>query len=144
MPDGPAYFTSRGSILGQVEPEVVAAAFGVFKPTVVVDGVRHGWTLTDASTIFAARRTGAIAQLKRVLGPPTDTLGRVGELLTAPSTHCVPKAGPCSPACDRGGTTPSTPGRASSTSATCCANTAATCTSRRGPARGSTRWRSDC
>ncbi len=82
MPDGPAYFTSRGSILGQVEPEVVAAAFGVFKPTVVVDGVRHGWTLTDASTIFAARRTGAIAQLKRILGPPTDTLARVGELLS--------------------------------------------------------------
>ena len=32
MPDGPAYFTSRGSLLGQVEPHVVAAAFGVFKP----------------------------------------------------------------------------------------------------------------
>src|ERR1700688_928740 len=59
-PDGPAYFTSRGSLLGQVEPEVVAAAFGVFKPAVVVAGVQAGWDRTDAPTIFAARRNGAV------------------------------------------------------------------------------------
>ncbi|MGH8978359.1 MAG: SCO6745 family protein [Acidimicrobiia bacterium] len=81
MPDGPAYFTSRGSLLGQVEPQVVAAAFGVFKPAVVADGVRHGWSLTDADTIFAARRDGAVAQLERVLGAPNDQLGRAIELL---------------------------------------------------------------
>ena len=81
MPDGPAYFTSRGSLLGQVEPEVVAAAFGVFKPDVVVDGVRHGWSLTDAPTIFAARRTGAVAQLERVLGPAGDSTRRATGLL---------------------------------------------------------------
>ena len=68
-PDGAAYFTSRGSLMGQVEPEVVAAAFGVFKPAVVAAGVQHGWTLTDAPTIFAARRAGAVAQLERVCGP---------------------------------------------------------------------------
>jgi hypothetical protein len=68
-PDGPAYLTSRGSLLGQVEPEVVAAAFGVFKPAAVVAGVRFGWTRTDAPTIFAARRAGAVAQLERVCGP---------------------------------------------------------------------------
>jgi hypothetical protein len=68
LPDGPAYFTSRGSLLGQVEPEVIAAAFGVFDPQVVVPCVRHGWELTDAPTIFAARRRGAVAQLRRVLG----------------------------------------------------------------------------
>src|SRR4051812_22333943 len=54
-PDGPAYFTSRGSLLGQVEPHVVASAFSVFKPAIVAAGVRFGWTLTDAPTIFAAR-----------------------------------------------------------------------------------------
>jgi hypothetical protein len=81
MPDGPAYFTSRGSLLGQVEPEVVAAAFGVFKPEVVVLGVKHGWSLTDAKTIFAARRAGAVAQLERVLGPATDATKRAGDLL---------------------------------------------------------------
>ena len=36
MPDGIAYFTSRGSALGQVPGEVVAATFGVFNPDVVV------------------------------------------------------------------------------------------------------------
>ena len=82
MPDGPAYFTSRGSVLGQVEPLVVASAFGVFKPAVVAEGVRRGWQLTDADTIFGARRRGAVAQLARVLGPATDEVGRVGDLLS--------------------------------------------------------------
>ena len=67
-PDGRVYFTSRGSLLGQVAPDVVAAAFGVFNPVVVVPGVRHGWTLTDAPTIFVARRAGAVAELERVCG----------------------------------------------------------------------------
>src|SRR4029077_10535863 len=80
-PDGPAYFTSRGALLGQVEPEVVAAAFGVFKPAVVVAGVRFGWTRTDAPTIFAARRAGAVAQLERVCGPASDDVTRVSGLL---------------------------------------------------------------
>jgi hypothetical protein len=74
MPDGPAYFTSRGSLLGQVEPHVVAAAFGVFDPAVVVPGVRTGWERTEAPTIFAARRRGAVAQLQRVLGDDPDGL----------------------------------------------------------------------
>ena len=55
LPDGPAYFTSRGSLLGQVRPGVVAAAFGVFKPELVSAGVLLGWSLTDAATIFTAR-----------------------------------------------------------------------------------------
>lgn len=71
-PDGPAYFTSRGSLLGQVAPHVVAAAFGVFKPEIVAPSVQFGWTLTDAPTIFAARRAGAVAQLERVCGAPTE------------------------------------------------------------------------
>src|SRR5437588_677621 len=32
LPDGPAYFCSRGSVLGQVPGEVIASAFGVFNP----------------------------------------------------------------------------------------------------------------
>jgi len=80
-PDGPAYFTSRGSLLGQVEPEVVASAFGVFKPAVVVPGVRFGWTKTDAPTIFAARRAGAAAQLERVCGPAGPDVTRAAAML---------------------------------------------------------------
>ncbi len=81
LPDGPAYFTSRGSILGQVPGHVVAAAFGVFNPEVVVPSVAHGWSLTDAATINQARTDGAVAQLRRVLGDEPDGLERVNELL---------------------------------------------------------------
>jgi hypothetical protein len=81
LPDGPAYFTSRGSLLGQVRPGVVAAAFGVFKPELVSAGVLLGWSLTDAPTIFSERRAGAVAQLERVLGEPDAQVGRASELL---------------------------------------------------------------
>jgi Helix-turn-helix family len=77
MPDPAAYFTSRGSLLGQAEPHVVAAAFGVFNPDVVVPAVRTGWQRTDASTIFATRRRGAVAQLRRVLGDDPDGMREV-------------------------------------------------------------------
>ena len=50
LPDGPAYFTSRGSLLGQVPGEVVAAAFGVFNPDAVVPSVRgRAWVTGLAS-----------------------------------------------------------------------------------------------
>jgi hypothetical protein len=81
LPDGPAYFTSRGSVMGQVHPSVVAAAFGVFNPAVVVPAVAHGWTLTDASTIAAARDEGGIAQLRRILGDEPAGLHRAVQLL---------------------------------------------------------------
>jgi hypothetical protein len=81
MPDGPAYFTSRGSLMGQVQPDVIAAAFGVFKPAVVVEGVERGWSITDAATIFDARRRGAVAQLARVLGPPSSDVPRATAVL---------------------------------------------------------------
>ncbi|WP_420451928.1 SCO6745 family protein [Ilumatobacter sp.] len=85
LPDGPAYMTSRGSLMGQVRGEVVAAAFAVFDPKVVVPGVEHGWTLTDADTICAARDAGALEQLERVLGADPDGRERVEELLVRAS-----------------------------------------------------------
>lgn len=81
LPDGPAYFTSRGAAMGQVPGEVVAAAFAVFDPAAVVPAVRYGWTLTDAATIAAARTDGAVGQLARVLGPEPDGIGRAVALL---------------------------------------------------------------
>ena len=81
LPDGPAYFTSRGSVMGQVPGEVVAAAFAVFNPEVVVPCVQLGWSRTDAATICAARDDGAIAQLRRILGDEPAGLDRVNELL---------------------------------------------------------------
>jgi hypothetical protein len=88
LPDGPAYFTSRGSVMGQVPGHLVAAAFAVFNPAAVIPSVAYGWTLTDAHTICMARRDGAIAQLERILGPEPegaeylrDAMRRVCEVL---------------------------------------------------------------
>jgi hypothetical protein len=82
LPDGVAYFTSRGSVMGQVAGEVVAAAFGVFNPVAVVPAVERGWQLTDAATICAARTRGAMAQLVRILGAEPEGVARADELLT--------------------------------------------------------------
>lgn len=68
MPEMVSYFTSRGSLMGQVPGELVAAAFAVFNPLVVVPAVTAGWAITDAQTVCAARRDGAVAQLRRILG----------------------------------------------------------------------------
>ena len=81
LPDGPAYFTSRGSVMGQVPGEVVAAAFAVFNPAAVIPSVRHGWSLTDAATICQARDDGAIAQLQRLLGEAPAGIERAHALL---------------------------------------------------------------
>ena len=62
FPDGAAYFTSRGSVMGQVPGEVVAAAFAVFNPEAVVPAVDFGWSKVDAATICAARTKGAVDQ----------------------------------------------------------------------------------
>ncbi|MFN0028277.1 MAG: SCO6745 family protein [Acidimicrobiales bacterium] len=72
LPDRSAFFTARGSVLGQVPGTVVAAAFAVFNPAVVVPLVEEGWTRTAAATIWAARQSGAVAQLHRLLGPTPE------------------------------------------------------------------------
>lgn len=81
MPDGVAYFASRGAILGQVRGEVVAAAFGVFNPVVVVAAVARGWEIADADSVVDARTRGAVAQLERILGVAPAGIERVVELL---------------------------------------------------------------
>lgn len=94
MPDGPAYFTSRGSCLGQVPGEVVAAAFAVFNPAAVVPSVSFGWTLTDATTIAAARTRGAIEQLRRIVGDEPPGLTRARELLLRATDQLRPEGRP--------------------------------------------------
>ncbi len=81
LPDGPAYFASRGSVMGQVPGELIAAAFGVFNPQVVVPYVQLAWTRTDAATIRRARADGAVAQLRRLLGDHPSGADRAAELL---------------------------------------------------------------
>lgn len=77
LPDGVAYFASRGAILGQVRGEVVAAAFGVFNPAIVVPAVTRGWQIADADSLVAARTRGAVGQLTRILGAAPEGIDRV-------------------------------------------------------------------
>jgi hypothetical protein len=94
LPDGPAYFTSRGSVMGHVPGEVVAAVFGVFNPKAVIPSVAYGWTLTDAPTIAQARADGAIAQLRRILGSHPDGMTTVLRALTNAAEVLEPSGRP--------------------------------------------------
>jgi hypothetical protein len=94
LPDGAAYFTSRGSALGQVPGELVASAFAVFNPAVVVPLVAHGWSLTDAATIAEARFAGAVDQLRRVLGDRPEGVDRARELLERAGAALRPEGRP--------------------------------------------------
>jgi hypothetical protein len=94
MPDGPAYFCSRGSVMGQVPGEVIAAAFGVFNPSVVVPAVAAGWALTDAPTICSARTGGAVAALRRILGDRPEGLDQAGPLLERAVADLRPEGKP--------------------------------------------------
>jgi hypothetical protein len=94
LPDGIAYFASRGAILGQVRGEVVAAAFGVFNRAVVVPAVSRAWQIADADAVVAARTRGAIAQLERILGHEPDDIERVIELLAQAAATLTPAGRP--------------------------------------------------
>jgi hypothetical protein len=92
LPDRSAYFTARGSVLGQVPGELVAAAFAVFNPEVVVPLVAEGWARTDAATMWAARQAGATAQLRRILGDEPPGAAELADLLLA-AAEPLPLAG---------------------------------------------------
>src|SRR4051794_7096887 len=93
-PEFQAYFTSRGSEMGQVPGELVAAAFGEFNPAVVIPAVPEGWTKTDATTICPARDDGAIGQLTRILGDKPEGIDRANELLARATAVLRPEGKP--------------------------------------------------
>ena len=127
MPDGPAYFTSRGSVMGQVPGDVVAAAFGVFNPEVVVPASTSGGRKTDAATICEARTDGAVGQLRRILGDEPEGVDRANELLARAVEPLRPEGPSCTPGSPRSGY-PTTRSACRGGAATCCASTAATAT----------------
>src|SRR5436190_10243394 len=94
LPDGPAYFCSRGSVMGQVPGELIASAFAVFNPAAVVPAVTFGWTLTDAATICEARTAGATDQLVRILSEKPDGIDTATELLAAANEPLRPEGRP--------------------------------------------------
>jgi hypothetical protein len=64
------YAWSRGSVLGEPEGTVVAAAFGVFEPGLIVDLFNAGRAACSLADIRAAKESGSIAALREVLGTP--------------------------------------------------------------------------
>jgi hypothetical protein len=82
----PGYFGSRGACLGHPSGDVVAAAFGVFKPAVIRVAVDEAWSKTTPESLLAAREEGAVASLTRIYGPTyagigVDGVRRATELL---------------------------------------------------------------
>lgn len=76
------YFCSRGASLGRPAGLVVASAFGVFSPAMVVPAVEAGWAATDPEPLLQARYDGATASLRHLLGAPAERdLLRAVELL---------------------------------------------------------------
>ena len=94
LPDGPAYFTSRGSALGQAPGELVAAAFGVFNAEVVVPSVTFGWSLTDAATIADERLAGR-GRAARAHPRPGAGGHRARQRAAVPGRGTARALGPC-------------------------------------------------
>ena len=143
FPDGAAYFTSRGSVMGQVPGEVVAAAFAVFNPEAVIPAVGFGWTRSTPRPSVRRGRKVRSGNWSAVLGPEPEGLADATELLDGAVSRRAPRASRCARGC-----------RASACRAirwaTCggwrtrSANTAATPTRRPGPRPVSTPPRSGC
>lgn len=72
------YVWGRASVLGEPEPSVVAAAFGVFEPGIVADLYRAGRQACALSEVRRAKLEGVVAALRAVLGDPADAGGLAG------------------------------------------------------------------
>ncbi|WP_148612913.1 SCO6745 family protein [Nocardioides rubriscoriae] len=66
------YVYGRGCVLGDAEPSVVAAAFGVFEPGLVAGLFVAGRAVCDIADVRAAKERGTIAALEECLGRPDD------------------------------------------------------------------------
>lgn len=81
MPDYTAYISGRGAHMGHPSGPVVAATFGVFKPEMVIEMWNAGRAIASPEATRAARDSGAIAQLERLLGERPEGIDRVNEYL---------------------------------------------------------------
>ncbi|GAC1533936.1 MAG: hypothetical protein NVS3B1_28430 [Marmoricola sp.] len=69
------YVWSRASVLGEPDPGVVAAAFGVFEPGAIVGLLQAARDACSLEQIRRARLEGAVAALRPVLGEQPETTG---------------------------------------------------------------------
>ena len=125
------YFAGRAAPLGLTPAEVVDALFYNFAPGEVARHIPKVWRTTTPEAAIAARQTGCVKALRRILGDRVDTpaFARAAELLIKAATSAPFKGGPCTPRCARS-RSPATWWPASFMQAPCCASTVATGTSR--------------
>ena len=62
------YFASRAAAVGTPSAELVTALFAGFAPAFVARAVPQVWQLADRRAVLDARRDGAVAALRRLLG----------------------------------------------------------------------------
>lgn len=70
-----AYVWGRASVLGEPDPGVVAAAFGVFEPGLVTSLYDSGRATCPLDAIRAARVAGVREALTQAIGPASDAEG---------------------------------------------------------------------
>jgi hypothetical protein len=68
------YFGFRAAPLGAVGPGVVEAVFANFAPRRVRKAIPDAWSFASPEACLAARRTSAVAALRRVAGPQLDAI----------------------------------------------------------------------
>jgi hypothetical protein len=75
------YFASRAAPLGAAGPELVTALFGGFAPEMVARAVPQVWSVATPQQVQAARLSGAVAALRRLLGEDSlPAVAAAGEL----------------------------------------------------------------
>jgi hypothetical protein len=82
------YFAGRAAPLGLAPAEVVDALFYNFAPGEVARHIPKVWRITTPEAAIAARRTGCVKALRRILGDHVDTPGfaHVADLLLKAAT----------------------------------------------------------
>ena len=109
LPDGPAYFTSRGSVLGQVPGDRRRRHVRRVQPRRRRAGRRPTGGRRPTPPRSARPATdGAVAQLRRILGESRRASSGSTSCSPGPSSRCVPRAARCTPASPRSAS-PTTP-----------------------------------
>ena len=82
------YFAGRAAPLGETPAEVVDALFYNFAPGEVARHIPKVWSTTTPDAAIAARATGCVKALWRILGDRVDpsAVARAGDLLTVAAT----------------------------------------------------------
>jgi len=83
------YFAGRAAPLGLVSAEVVDALFYNFAPGEVARHIPKVWRTTTPELAIAARQTGCVKALRRILGDRVDapTFARAADLLSKAATN---------------------------------------------------------